>query len=201
MIKSAKAFLALLGRWMIVWILDVMFGLASGILTLLGQADVHPIYWIGALLLGFVLAPLYAFHKLRRERDHVLTLLDNRARFEELLRQLSSMRSFGVHLRNAGELPLSDIQGSNWLAEESDWESSIIANVARISPFEAEWLTTLDRISVWRYTHIKEPLQIQKLWNLNETLSRLSRLIEQYRHIVWGPSPPTYPHGSPEAMG
>ena len=184
-LDTIQEFAKIFGHWFSFWILNVLFGVVNGILDLLNQPSFPAWLWMTTLVIGLVLAPFYAFHKMKQERDNLNRELHNRRKVIAILNDLSKMRASGVSLRNAGMTPLTRQHLDEWLKSVDKWHLDLQSKATKLASFERGLLETLNWVKQLYLPQPGQEQQVKTLNELNETLERLGRLIEAYRPILW----------------
>jgi hypothetical protein len=77
MLKSLKEYATALGHWVWVVILEVLGSAVGAYLDISNTLSIPIWLWLTFLLLGLIIAPFLAFHKIRKERDVLQEKLDN----------------------------------------------------------------------------------------------------------------------------
>ena len=75
--QSLKEYIAFLGKAGWVVLVDIIGSSIGGYLDVSGNANIPTWLWLGFLLLGLLIAPFIAFHKLRVQRDNIQSELKN----------------------------------------------------------------------------------------------------------------------------
>lgn len=71
MSKSLKEYIVSLGIWGWVVLVDIISSAVGGYLDVSGTVNVPAWLWFGLLIIGLIVAPFIAFHKIRIQRDNI----------------------------------------------------------------------------------------------------------------------------------
>lgn len=80
--KSFKQYITALGRWGWVAMADIILSSVGAYLDISNTASIPMWLWGTFLLIGLIVAPFWAFHKLRVERDELQDILSARPKME-----------------------------------------------------------------------------------------------------------------------
>ncbi len=189
---SAVEFFRILGAW---WFsgfaLTFVFGVIAASLTIAGITDISPAFWISALLIGLVIGPFQAFHKMKQLRDVLKKRIDYRDWLEGILDDLSEMYEEGAALRIEGAKSKRGQAVTDWIDEAQGWKDRVYAKASELGTFESRMLRTLGWIGGVSAPMVAHPKQKDVLDDLSETADRLSGLIDKFRPILWQAQPPT----------
>jgi hypothetical protein len=184
-VETGREFFEILGRFFALWVLNVLFGLVNGYLNIMGKPSLPPEVTFATLIVGFILAPSYAFHKLKQDGDGLRKDLHNRRTVIRILNELAELRGSGVAYRNRGITPVQGQALQGWRQEVDNWHANLRTKAEKVAEFERGLLATLNWIRPLYVPQPGQQTQVNKLNELNETLERLGRLLEAYRPIVW----------------
>lgn len=188
---SAIEFFGILGAWWFTgFALTFVFGVVAASLTIAGITDISPAFWIGALLIGLVIGPFQAFHKMKQMRDVLKNRVDYRGWLEAILDDLSQMYEDGAALRIEGAKSKKGQAVTDWIGEAQDWKDKVYSKAGELGTFESRMLRTLGWIGGVSAPMVAHPKQKDVLDDLSETADRLSELIDKYRPILWQAQPP-----------
>jgi hypothetical protein len=142
--KSFKVFFEISGKWWLsVWILTVLSGLVSFGLTIANVKQFDSSIWIGLLLLGLVVAPTFAFHVLRIQRDNYKNLWNDKEHIIHILSEIENLRTEGVELHINGMHLSSNTSLQEWIEKVDDWRKRTNEKVYELHPAEAGNFNTL----------------------------------------------------------
>lgn len=91
MTKSLREYVVSLGIWGWVVLIDVIGSIVGGYLDISGNVNIPIWVWLSLLLLGLLIAPFIAFHRLRIQRDNINKELKNQE-WEYRRKRLIEMR-------------------------------------------------------------------------------------------------------------
>ncbi|MFV2044947.1 MAG: hypothetical protein ACC700_17140 [Anaerolineales bacterium] len=183
---SAVEFIRILGAW---WFsgfsLTFLFGVVAAVATVAGIADIQPAFWIAALIIGLIIGPFQAFHRMKQLRDGLKERVEYRDWMEDVLDGLGELYEEGAALRIEGANPKQGQVLIDWIAEAQDWKDRVYAKAGELGKFEARMLRTLGWIGTVSAPRVANPQQKDLLEDLSETADRISELIDKFRPIVW----------------
>jgi len=176
--RSFVIFLKIAGKWWFsVWVVVILAGIATLALTIAKVSQLPTSVWGTLIIIGFVIAPVIAFHFLRVERDTYFALWDDKAKIMNILGAIEKLRKEAAPLHIRG-MCLSTIRTVNkWTKEVDDWTKRSIDTVKLLHPAEAGNLETLGVFNVDLAVGTK-PFNAQHLSTIRNLVRRMTILAE-----------------------
>lgn len=103
--KSLKEYVTALGHWGWIVLVDIFSGITGAYLDVSGIEGFPTWLWVTLLGIALIISPFIAFHKLRKQRDELVTSLEKRKTIqlsnkEELIRAISEFRNSAIQYIN-----------------------------------------------------------------------------------------------------
>jgi len=173
--QSLKEYITSLGRWVWVVLVDFILAGVGAYLDISNAAPIPTWVWLTLLLIGLIVAPFVAFHKLRLQRDELKSQLDDKSRRQSIKDALSEFMNEGLQLRrqcaDENKPPPND--------EANDWATRVEAYLANhrgesyVSRFRSDAGLPMTATSISSMPH-------RNLWGgIHTRLSRLEQFIAE----------------------
>lgn len=187
---SAIEFIRILGGW---WFsgfsLTFLFGVVAAVATVAGITDIQPAFWIAALIIGLIIGPFQAFHRMKQLRDGLKDRVENHDWLEGILDELGELYEEGAALRITGAQPKTGQPLTDWIDDSNDWKERVYSKAGELGRYETRMLRTLGWIGSVSAPKVSNPHQQDVLDDLSETADRLKELIDKFRPILWQSQP------------
>jgi len=142
--RSFLEFIKISGKWWFsVWVLIVLAGLVALGLTIADASQLPATVWISLFAVGFLLAPIVAFHFVRVERDTYYALWHDKETLINVLASMEELRKEAAPLHIRGKSLSTTRSVNKWIKEVDDWTERAINIVKLLHPAEAGNLKTL----------------------------------------------------------
>jgi hypothetical protein len=96
------------------------------------------------------------------------------------IEKLAKLRTEGVALRNTGERLASIADLHTWIDNYRNWDTKVLNILGKLSKGKAEWLRTLNRMPLYKFSNVLDSEHARFLRILEEKLRRLEIILGQY---------------------
>jgi hypothetical protein len=183
--KSAKEYARVMGRgYVTVWVLIVLAGFVALYLIVTNTDLVSARVWAGLFALGALLAPLYAIHAFRVQRDEFKELWNDKEHILGVLTQLEGRRAEAAALQIEGNGLRSADAVPEWIARVEKWRVTTRGNLYDLHPAEAGYFSTL---GLYRPVTLVSEIpfhvtteQKRTLEHLRERMARLNEIRDRW---------------------
>ena len=142
--RSATEYVRVMGRGFVtVWVLIVLAGFVALYLLVTNTDIVSPRVWAGLFALGALLAPLYAVHAFRIQRDEFKELWDDKEHILTVLTELEERRAEAAALQIEGNGLRAAEEVPEWKARVEKWRETTRSSLYDLHPAEAGYFSTL----------------------------------------------------------
>jgi hypothetical protein len=181
--RSFVVFGQIAGKWWLsIWVLVVLSGVVTLALTITNVNKLPTSIWGSLFGLGFILAPLVAFHFLRIECDNFKALWDDKDKIISLLKSVEDLRGEAVDLQVRGMNLESLPDVNHWIKDVDDWTKRTIKTVGLLHPAEAGNVSALGVFQVYPAdgTHLLSQSHYNALTSLLRRVEILGELRERW---------------------
>ena len=137
--------------------------------------------WLTLALIGLIIGPFFAYHRLHQEYVGLRSQLDDKEWRNQVLRQLADLREKGVRLRNEGCSVVPTNQEDAWWQKVEMWREDVAKEMGLIHPADPVNWVTLGNVEMLRFDGISYSRfeMRRKLSMLTQWFTRLEDYINE----------------------